>query len=155
MGLGVEWQLIITAWMRRSPGCAEVCIREHPPPPRVYCGSEDGTFYCIYCSISQSSVLLDHRLKVLMQSTGESVIMSQYICIMQNGSLCLGKAAQLIHSSQFCLLWKCRWEKTSPRRNDITDAPGGLVSSEVCTLTLWCLSWGSFCRRCQFIPSEP
>lgn len=114
MGLGVEWQLITTAWMRRSPGCAEVCIREHPPPPRVYCGSEDGTFYCIYCSISQSSVLLDHRLKVLMQSTGESVIMSQYICIMQNGSLCLGKAAQLIHSSQFCLLWKCRWEKNLP-----------------------------------------
>lgn len=40
-----------------------------------------------------------------MQSTGDLVIMNQYICIMQNWALCLAKRAQHIHSSQFRLLW--------------------------------------------------
>ena len=92
-------------------------------PPRA----EDVSIYTVYCSISESNVLLDHGLRELIQSTGDLVIMNQYICITQNRSLCLGEGARLIHSSQFCLLWKRRRGKLLlPRpRRDITLTPEG------------------------------
>lgn len=73
------------------------------------------TWSSTYCSISESNVLKDNRVSELIQSTGDLVIMNQYICIMQKRSLCSTKARH-IHSSR--LLWKPRSDITQSRHVD-------------------------------------
>lgn len=83
----------------------------------------------IYCLMSDSNVLQDNMVRELIQSTGDLAIMNQYICIMQNRSLCLKKELSTFIYHDFVCYEKADGE-TSPLRSNITHAPEGIVSRE-------------------------